>query len=164
MTRYRAGMTTFLRILMLICLLPYAWVGWYWLDFWLLAETDNIDAQMLLNSFVLFCAAPFLIAFFAIVGSVRGAIALKDGLADRKPAQVVRNSGWLWLTVSIAVAATATSLQLYSIWFPDVPEGRDRLGRICETTETGSTRCRPDPDNTETFLDQVNRKIRDGEL
>ncbi len=101
---------------------------------------------MLLNSFVLLMALPFLIAFFALSSAFKGVRALKDDLVERKPVRATMRAGFVWLAVIVAIPALFMSNKIYSIWFPDVEEGRDRLGRIC-VDEGSSVRCRPDPAN-----------------
>lgn len=148
-------MKRLLQILGALCLLPYAYVGWYWMDFWLFAATSQIDANMLFYSLVLIMAAPFILAFFAIRASVANARSMQSGLAEKSVPQVAGSSARLWLSVVIAVGAVAASFQVYTLLFPDVEEGGDRLGRICER-EGSRTVCRPDPDTRSSATDMLN--------
>ena len=150
-------MKRLLQIFGALCLLPYAWVGWYWLHFWLLAETTQIDAHMLLYTVVLIGAAPFVMAFFAVWGAVSSARSMKSGLAAKSAPQVATSSTGLWVSVIVAVGAITASYKIYTLVFPEVEEGRDRLGRICER-EGNSTVCRPDPDRQRSTIDVLNAK------
>ncbi len=152
-------MSRVITFLGLLCLVPYAYVGWYWLDWWLIAETNELDAHMLFYSFVLLVAAPFLLAFFAICSAVSSARTVKAGFMQEKPMQVAKGSSFLWVSVVVAITMTAFSWQLYGILFPDVEEGRDRLGRICEK-EGNVTHCRPDPERQRSTIDTLNAQRR----
>lgn len=152
-------MSRVIAFLGLLCLVPYAYVGWYWLDWWLLADTNELDAHMLFYSFVLLAAAPFLLAFFAICSAVSSARTVKAGLTQKKPMQVAKGSSFLWVSVVVAITMTAFSWQLYGILFPEIEEGRDRLGRICES-DGSSTTCRPDPERQRSTIDMLNAQRR----
>lgn len=147
-------MSRIIAFLALLCLLPYGYVGWYWVHRSWIAQTTVIDPHMLFYSFVLFVAAPFLLAFFGICSAALSAKAVKASLAERKPVQAATNSGFLWFSVVLAVVMGAASWRVYPILFPEVEEGRDRLGRICEK-EGSVTRCRPDPEKQRSTHDYL---------
>jgi hypothetical protein len=150
-------MKRLMQVLGALCLLPYGYVGWYWVHFWLFAETSQIDAHMLLYTVVLIGAAPFIMAFFAIRASVANARSMRSGLEAQSAPEVARSSAGLWVSVVVAVGAVAASYQIYSLLFPEVEEGRDRLGRICER-EGNRTVCRPDPERQRSTIDMLNEK------
>ncbi len=148
-------MKRLMQVLSALCLLPYAYVGWYWVHFWLFAETSQIDPHMLFYTVVLIMTAPFFMPFFAIRASVANARSVRSGLEAQSAPQVARSSAGLWVSVVVAVGAVAASYQIYSLLFPEVEEGRDRLGRICER-DGNSTTCRPDPERQRSMFDMLN--------
>lgn len=151
-------MSRVFRALGLLVLLPYGYVGYYWLSYYLADCAEcQMDGHMLFYSFVLLCAAPFLMAGFGLVTAVSAARAARANISEKQPVRAATSGGVMWLAVLIAVPALYTAWEMYGILFPDVEEGRDRLGRIC-TKEGNSTVCRPDPARVEAMNDQYNRK------
>ncbi len=156
-------MSRVFRILGLLLLLPYGYVGYYWLSYYLAdCASCQIDAHMLFYSFVLLVASPFLLAGWGLTSAISAGRAMRSDLQERQPVQAAANGGMMWLAMLVAVPAFYASWQMYDLLFPEVEEGRDRLGRICEK-EGSRTVCRPDPDSgdemTET-LNAMNRKQR----
>ena len=139
------------KILGLILLLPYAYMVYYWT----LCSDCGFTLEALWYSFFLVMAFPIFLAVFSFKGLVSSARAMRGeitaeqvvAVANGKPTKSANGRGkffWLWL--AIFVWATFACWQIYVAAFPDVEEGRDRLGRICES-DGNSTRCRPDPAN-----------------
>lgn len=149
-------MSRVLQIIGILCLLPYGYALYYWA----FCPQCQFSLYAVFYTGVLILALPFLLAFFAVRSTVSSARAVREGMADKDPVRVAKNSGFLWFSVILAVSALAGSWQVYSVLFPEVEEGRDRLGRICET-EGSRTTCRPDPEARESALEQANRKLRE---
>ena len=137
-------------IFVAICLLPYAYAVW----FWGFTDTTRVSGEAILLTVLLFVALPFWIgiaAWMVVAGGVREAA---GAIVDRKPLAFARGTLIWYLALGVAVSMTATAVSVYVIANPDVEEGRDRLGRICEK-EGSSTVCRPDPDREPGMFDRT---------
>jgi len=98
---------------------PYGYVGYYWLTNFLADCAEcQMDGHMLFYSFVLLCAAPFLMAGFGLVTAVSAARAARANIAEKAPARAATSGGVMWLAILIAVPALCTSWEMYAILFP----------------------------------------------
>ncbi len=144
---------SFRLIAFVICALPYV----YMVYFWGFCSDCTPTGHSWFYSLVLFLALPFLIAGFAVSAAISGAQALRDNLVEKKPVRAVASGGFAWLAIIIAIPTVYVSWDLYRLFFPEVEEGRDRIGRICETDGSVTT-CRPDPAKKRDTLDMLNEK------
>lgn len=148
-------MSRVLTIFGLLCLLPYA----YMVYFWGFCDTCVPTADSWFYSIVLIIALPFLLAGIGIFSAIAAARSLRDNLVEKSPVRAVASSGFAWIAIIVAVPTLIASYKVYELLFPEVEEGRDRLGRICEK-EGNVTHCRPDPDRQTDSLTMLNRQSR----
>lgn len=148
-------MSRALIVLGILCLLPYA----YMVYFWGFCEACTPTGDSWVYSLALLFALPFLLAGYAIVSAISGVGALRDNMAEGRPLKMAGSGLILWLAVIVAIPAIYASSRVYDVLFPEVEEGRDRLGRICEK-QGNKTICRPDPEATGSALDDLNRANR----
>jgi hypothetical protein len=128
--------------------LPYAWLGLYWANC-LLGSECRFDGHMLFYTFIALLALPVLIAIFGwslALGGARQVTAAgaSQPVTPRAAMAGVRGGVRFWIGLSLLLAALPVCLALASIIFATPEEGRDSLGRICETNGSRTT-CRPDP-------------------
>ena len=146
-------MSRALKIFGLLLLLPYAYAAY----FWFVCSDCTTTGHSFLYTFVLLVAAPFLLAGFALVSAFSGARAMRDHLSEGRPVRATVSGGFLWLAIAVAVPTAFVSYKVYNILVPEVEEGRDRLGRICER-EGNRTVCRPDPETREEKQNAYNQR------
>ncbi|TAD71524.1 MAG: hypothetical protein EAY70_14085 [Sphingomonadales bacterium] len=149
------------RMIVLLALLglPYGYLALYWTSCF--ATRCQSDGHKIFYTLVALGALPFLMAFIGGVFALGGARRVRTAAASRTPTSATviegaRGGAGLWIGVSLmASALPACAALLYLVL--DTPEpGRDRLGRICETS-SGSTTCRPDPEaDRPSELEQIN--------
>ncbi|WP_147366964.1 hypothetical protein [Aurantiacibacter zhengii] len=146
-------MTRVLTILGLLLLLPYAYAAY----FWFVCDDCTTTGHSFLYTLVLLVAAPFLLAGFAVASAISSARAMRNSLSESRPARAAINGGFVWLAIAVAVPTLLVSYKMYDILFPEIEEGRDRLGRICER-DGNSTVCRPDPETREAMQNAYNQR------
>lgn len=132
----------------MLCLLPVAYLVYAW---GVCADCAS-SGYTWYYSLLAIVALPFLIAAYALFSAIAGARATRDNLAEGKPAKAAASGTLTWVAIIVAVPMLIASYKIYNVINPDVEEGRDRLGRICET-EGNVTRCRPDPDRRTNILE-----------
>ena len=148
-----SAMSRVLKILALLLLLPYACAAY----FWFVCTDCTTTGHSFLYALVLLVAAPFLLAGFGLASAFSSARAMRDNFSEGKPVRAAISGSFVWLAIAVAVPTAFVSYKVYTILFPDIEEGRDRLGRICER-EGNSTVCRPDPATREEKQNAYNQR------
>jgi hypothetical protein len=152
-------MSRWMMILLAVLALPYGYLALYWGG--CLIGGCRFDGHMLFYSFVALVAAPFVMAMIGggvMMGGLRR-VHEASATSSPKPGAILRIAGgglryWLGLVVMITALPTCAALFYLMLYTPK--EGRDSLGRICETTGS-STTCRPDPEaDRPSELDRIN--------
>jgi hypothetical protein len=141
-------MSSRMIILLAVLGLPYGYLLLEWGR--CLVGVCQIDGHMIFYTLVAVCALPFVLAIIggalALGGARRvvGAPSTGGGGAARM-VEGARGGVRFWVGVALMAAILPACAALLGLVL-DTPEpGRDRLGRICETS-SGATTCRPDPD------------------
>lgn len=154
-------MPRWMIIVLAVLALPYGYLALYWGQ--CLLGACRFDGHMLFYSFVALVAIPFIMAFIGGGLALRGARRLRGAAAPSGPAarstlaQGVRGGIGLWIGTALLTSAVPACAALLMLMLDTPEEGRDRLGRICETKGSVTT-CRPDPDaDHPTPLEQANR-------
>lgn len=139
----------------LICLAPYAHMIATW------ASGANISGNFLLWSLILVFASPAVLAVIAFSAARSGFAMLRSGITERNPLAAAVGGTIAYKLAGIMVTGVLTALWIGWVFLAPPEPGRDRLGRICEKTDTGSTVCRPDPAaNRPTELERANRRFQ----
>lgn len=139
----------------LICLAPYAHMIATW------ASGANISGNFLLWSLILVFASPAVLAVIAFSAMRSGLAVLRSGITDHNPLATAVGGTIAYKLAGIMVTGILTTLWIAWVFLAPPEPGRDRLGRICEETGTGSTVCRPDPAaNHPSELERANRRLQ----
>ena len=152
-------MSRWMIILLAVLALPYGYLAVYWTG--CLAAGCRFDGHMLFYTFVALVAVPFVMLMIGGGVMMGGARRVLDAGATRKPASgAVRQGvggGLRFLTgLMLLIAALPACAGMFYLILRTPEEGRDSLGRICET-EGGVTTCRPDPAaDRPSELDRIN--------
>ena len=152
-------MSRWMMILLALLALPYGYLVLYWGS--CAVGGCRFDGHMLFYSFVALIAAPFVMAMIGggvmMGGADRLRAAGSPGLSA--PAAAKRATGGtlrfaMGLVLLLTALPTCGALFYYMLYTPE--EGRDQLGRICETNGSTTT-CRPDPAaDRPSELDRIN--------
>lgn len=141
-------MSRWMILLLALVALPYG----YLVVYWTIAVTTGgaFSGHMLFYSFVALMAAPFVMVMIGggvmMGGAGRLRAVASPGLSA--PAVAKRATGGILrfgigLVLLVTALPTCAALLYYIFYTPE--EGRDQLGRICESNGS-STTCRPDPE------------------
>ena len=150
-----------LRMIILLAVLglPYGYLLVQWSA--CLVGPCRVDGHLIFYTLVGLVALPFVMATVGgamVMGGARrmagaavtpriGAASVRDG---------VRGGVQYWIGLAVMLTALPACAGLLYIILDTPEEGRDRLGRICES-DGGSTTCRPDPDaDRPSELDMLN--------
>ncbi|WP_296719567.1 hypothetical protein [Erythrobacter sp.] len=148
-----------MMILLAVLGLPYGYLALYWGG--CLIGGCRFDGHMLFYSFVALVAAPFVVAMIgggAMMGGLRRMRqpAASGTLAPGAIMDRARGGLRFWLGLVMLIGALPTCAALFYLMLYTPKEGRDSLGRICET-EGSATTCRPDPEaDRPSELDRIN--------
>lgn len=165
MRLYPGAMSRGMILLLAVLGLPYGYLAVYWTV--AITTRGPFTGNMLFFSLVALAALPFVLAFIggalALGGARQTAAAAAAGVAGSAvphvAADAVRGGARLWIGWSVLTAAVPACIALLFLVFDTPEEGRDRLGRICES-DGSSTTCRPDPDaKWPSDLDRANRVL-----
>jgi hypothetical protein len=146
-------------LLLALVALPYGYLVVYWSG--CLVTGCRFDGHMLFYSFVALMAAPFVMLMIGggvmMGGAGRLRAAASPGLSAPAAAKQA-TGGTLRFAIGLVLLVTALptcgALFYYMLYTPE--EGRDQLGRICETNGSRTT-CRPDPEaDHPTELEMIN--------
>lgn len=146
-------------ILLAVLALPYGYLAIYWTN--CLASGCRFDGHMLFYSFVALVAVPFVMLMIGGAAMMGGARRIRDAAQSGAPAtaRVQRAAGGgvrFWIGLVLLVTALPACAALLGLMLYTPKEGRDSLGRICETTGSRTT-CRPDPEaDRPSELDRIN--------
>lgn len=152
-------MSRWMMILLAVLALPYGYLVVYWTG--CLATGCRFDGHMLFYTFVALVAVPFVMLMIGGGVMMGGALRVLATGTTRKPtvgtvAQGVGGGLRFWVGATLLVAALPACAGLFYLMLYTPDEGRDSLGRICETSG-GSTTCRPDPAaDRPSELDRIN--------
>jgi hypothetical protein len=146
-------------ILLAVLALPYGYLAFYWTG--CVATGCRFDGHMLFYSFVALVAAPFVMLMIGggvMMGGARRVLAA--GTARRPTpdtlAQGVGGGLRFWIGLVLLITALPACAGLFYLMLYTPEEGRDSLGRICETNGSTTT-CRPDPEaDRPSELDRIN--------
>lgn len=156
-------MSRWMIILLALLALPYGYLVLYWGN--CLVSGCRFNGHMLFYSFIALLAIPFVMVTIGggvMMGGARrarrgeppstaAACPVKDGAR-------VRGQFWTGLALLLTALPTGAALLYLILYTPE--QGRDMLGRICET-KGSSTTCRPDPDaERPSELDRANREMQ----
>lgn len=152
-------MTLRMIILLAVLGLPYGYLLVQWGA--CLVGPCRVDGHLIFFTFVGFVALPFVMATVGgamLMGGARrvagAAVTRRSGASSVRDG--VRGGVQYWIGLVVMLTALPACAGLFYIIFDTPEEGRDRLGRICETYG-GSTTCRPDPDaDRPSELDMLN--------
>jgi hypothetical protein len=140
-------MSRWMIILLAVLALPYGYLAVYWTV--AVTTQGQFTGNMLFLTFIALVALPFLIAIIGGGVMMGGALRLREAAVSGAPTpdKVLRGAGgglrfWIGLSLLLTALPTAATLLFRMLDTPE--EGRDSLGRICETTGSRTT-CRPDP-------------------
>jgi hypothetical protein len=144
-------------ILLALLALPYGYLVLYWTS--CIAAGCRIDGHMLFYSVVAVIAVPFVMLMIGGGVMMGGARRVHATGRNPVPANVARGAGGglrFWAGLVLMVSALPACAGLFYFMLHTPKEGRDSLGRICET-KGSSTTCRPDPDaDRPSELDRIN--------
>lgn len=152
-------MSRWMMILLALLALPYGYLALYWSD--CLVNGCRFDGHMLFYSFIALLAIPFVMATIGggvLMGGARG---MREAVVSGSPfpekvRQGVGGGLRFWIGLSLLLTALPSGAALLFLILDTPEEGRDSLGRICET-EGSRTTCRPDPDaERPSELDRIN--------
>ncbi|WAT16778.1 hypothetical protein OZN62_07440 [Aurantiacibacter sp. MUD11] len=143
-------------IFLLLCLAPYAYVAFRWAACF---SACRVDGHLVLHTLVLIFAIPFLMAIWGTVFVIKGARAAKTGVVEQRPVEAGIGAYVTKVAAAVAIVGGIGSFYMLQLWFDEPDPGRDRLGRICETSGSVTT-CRPDPENRRDPLDMLNEQRR----
>jgi hypothetical protein len=148
-----------MMILLALLALPYGYLVLYWGN--CAVGGCQFDGHMLFYTFVALLAVPFVMLMIGGGVMLGGARRVHEAATSRNvtPSTLVEGArGGLrfWIGLSLLMAALPACIALVTIIADTPEEGRDRLGRICET-EGSRTTCRPDPAaDRPSELDRIN--------
>jgi hypothetical protein len=149
-------------ILLAVLGLPYGYLLLAWGR--CLVGACQVDGHMIFATLVAVFALPFVLAIIGgalALGGARRVVGAPSagGRGAQRLAEGARGGVRFWVGISLMVAMLPACAALLGLVF-DTPEpGRDRLGRICETSG-GTTTCRPDPDRKgRSELDMLNAAV-----
>ncbi len=138
-------------LLVLLCIAPYLHMYYVWF------HCDcSVSGDYAFWSLLLLLGSPVVLAIIALAtlgGSMR---ALRSGLKKGDMRSIAGGGIGTYWGVSVAVFGIVVSVLVLYPFFEEPEPGRDKLGRICDTNELGTSRtCRPDPDREggSTFAD-----------
>ncbi len=159
MPEYHSTMSRWMIMLLAVLALPYGYLALSWGE--CLVGSCRIDGHLVFYSLVGFIALPFVILTIgggALMGGTRRARpGSASGAPTSGPTERRSRTGlrfWLGFILMIGALPACAALFYYALYTPK--EGRDSLGRICET-EGGATTCRADPDaDRPSDLDRLN--------
>lgn len=157
--RHIVGMSRWMIILLALLALPYGYLVVYWSG--CVATGCRFDGHMLFYTFVAVVAVPFVMLMVGGGVMMGGARQVRDAatLRNPTPAVVIESaSGGLrfWIGLVLMITALPTCVTLFYLMLHTPEEGRDSLGRICETNGSRTT-CRPDPEaDRPSELDRIN--------
>jgi hypothetical protein len=142
---------------------PYAYLAYFWVSCF--STRCSFDPNMILCTLVAVIALPVVMLITGVgfaAGGVRRLRAAKAEATSGQGGGEGRGSGVAGLSIGLWLLAGAIPgcLGLLYIALDTPPPGRDRLGRICEKTNSGEV-CRPDPEaDHPTTLEMANRQLR----
>lgn len=148
-----------MMILLAVLALPYGYLVLYWTS--CIAAGCQFNGHVLFYSVVAVIAVPFVMLMIGGGVMMGGARRVREAAASRNPtpATVAKGAGgglrfWIGLLLLTSALPACAGLFYYMLHTPK--EGRDSLGRICET-KGSSTTCRPDPNaDRPSDLDRLN--------
>lgn len=145
-------------IICTLLVLPYLYLAYWW---WSVLSSDNgvFSNELIVWSLGLMFLSPVVLVLLGGTAFISGTRNTKASMAQHDYQGAATSGGCAYFGLR-ALIAGAVLLAGMAWWVLDTPEpGRDRLGRICEKSPTGSsTRCRPDPERKKSALDQANEK------
>ncbi|MDT8279005.1 MAG: hypothetical protein RQ806_00460 [Erythrobacter sp.] len=152
-------MSRWMITLLALLALPYGYLVLYWTS--CIATGCRFDGHMLFYSVVAVIAVPFVMLMIGGGVMMGGARRIQQAATSRNPtpATVAKGAGgglrfWIGLVLVISALPACAGLFYFMLYTPE--EGRDSLGRICET-KGSSTTCRPDPEaDRPSELDRIN--------
>ncbi len=157
--RHSASMSRWMIILLALLALPYGYLVLYWTS--CIATGCQFNGHVLFYSFVALIALPFVMLMIGggvLMGGVRR-VRMAGALRKPAPATVLEGApGGLrfWIGLVLMVTALPACAGLFYLMLYTPKEGRDSLGRICETNGSRTT-CRPDPEaDRPSELDRIN--------
>ncbi len=146
-------------ILLAVLALPYGYLVLYWTS--CIATACQFNGHVLFYSFVALIAVPFVMLMIGGGVMMGGARSVREAATSRNPipATVAKGAGGglrFWIGLLLVTSALPACAGLFYFLLHTPKEGRDSLGRICET-EGSITTCRPDPDaDRPSELDRIN--------
>jgi hypothetical protein len=150
-----------LRMIILLAVLgaPYGYLLVQWSA--CLVGPCRFDGYLIFYTFVGLVALPFVMATVGGAMIMGGARRVAGAAASRRSGtdslrDGVRGGVQYWIGLVVMLTALPACVGLFYMILDTPEEGRDRLGRICET-DGGKTTCRPDPDaDRPSELDMIN--------